>query len=100
MAEIIDFEDGRLSVINRYSDELVNILSNDIKFLSTINSNSEIYSWLGNKNKNISKLSELVQYNIFVSTLIKAIERNMIKDTFVLSPYVRFLLKDALNFDT
>lgn len=100
MAEIIDFEDGRLSVINRYSDELVNILSNDIKFLSTINSNSEIYSWLGNKNKNISKLSELVQYNIFVSTLIKAIESNMIKDTFVLSPYVRFLLKDALKSDT
>lgn len=100
MAEIIDFEDGRLSVINRYSDELVNILSNDIKFLSTINSKSEIYSWLGNKNKNISKLSELVQYNIFVSTLIKAIESNMIKDTFVLSPYVRFLLKDALKSDT
>lgn len=100
MAEIIDFEDGRLSVINRYSDEFVNILSNDIKFLSTINSNSEIYSWLGNKNKNISKLSELVQYNIFVSTLIKAIESNMIKDTFVLSPYVRFLLKDALKSDT
>lgn len=100
MAEIIDFEDGRVFVINRYSDELVSTLSNDMKFLSTLNHNSEIYSWLESKNKKISKLSELVQYNIFVSALIKAIESDKITNMFDLSPYARLLLKEALKSDT
>lgn len=97
MGEIIDFEDGMVSVIKKYSDGLMPYFLKEIEDIKKLKCNLDMFRWLSSKNEQIGKFSHLVQYNIFMNCLIRAVEENHV--VINTSPYLCQLVLSMQNVE-